>query len=442
MTEATWRNWGRTVESTPTESVFPTTTAEIARIVQRAADSGTSLKTVGAGHSFSACAATEGIQLSLDNLAGVKAVTPVYGPDGEPAGADVTLWAGTRLRDAGPLLWELGLAQENLGDIDEQSIAGSISTGTHGTGAGFGSIHTTVTALQIVTGTGDILDCDAQRNPELFAAARVSLGALGVLSCVTVRCVPAFALESTERPSTLDEVTGDLEGFLRDGDHVEFFWFPHTDLIEVKQNTRIPASSELRPKSAFALKRGELLTNNAFGMLCRTVARRPGLTKHANAISGRLMGKSTYSDRSYKVFSSTRNVRFREIEYGVPIADAAEVLAELRSFFDAAEFPTPFPIEVRAVRADDAPLSSAHGRDSVYFSVHQYVGMDAEPIFDHVESVFRAAGGRPHWGKMHSLTADELSRLYPRYDDFVAVRDSVDPERVFRNEYTEKVLPA
>ena len=442
MTEATWRNWGRTVESTPIESKSPTTTAEIARIVQRAADSGTSLKTVGAGHSFSPCAATDGIQLSLDNLAGVKAVAPVYGPDGSPAGADVTLWAGTRLRDAGPLLWELGLAQENLGDIDEQSIAGSISTGTHGTGAEFGSIHTTVTALQIVTGTGEILDCDAQHNPELFAAARVSLGALGVLSCVTVRCVPAFALESIERPSTLDEVTGDLEGFLRDGDHVEFFWFPHTDLIEVKQNTRIPASSELRPKSTFARKRSDFMTNNAFDLLCRTVARRPGLTKHVNAISGRLMGTSEYSDRSYRVFSSTRNVRFREIEYGVPIADAAEVLAELRRFFDAAEFPTPFPIEVRSVRGDDATLSSAYGRDSVYFSVHQYVGMDAEPIFDHVESIFRAASGRPHWGKMHSLTADDLASLYPRFDEFVAVRDAVDPHRVFRNAYTEKVLPA
>ena len=442
MTEATWRNWGRTAESTPTESAYPTTTAEVARIVQRAAESGTTLKSVGAGHSFSPCAVTDGIQLSLDNLTGVKAVTPVYGPTGEAAGADVTLWAGTRLRDAGPLLWELGLAQENLGDIDAQSIAGSISTGTHGTGAGFGSIHTTVTGLQIVTGTGEILDCDAQQNPELFAAARVSLGALGVLSCVTVRCVPAFALEASERPSTLDEVTGDLEAFLRDGDHVEFFWFPHTDLIEVKRNTRIPAGSELRPKSAFARTRSDLLTNNAFELLCRTVARRPGLTRHANAISGRLMGKTSYSDRSYKVFSSARNVRFREIEYGVPIGDAEEVLAELRAFFDAAEFPTPFPVEVRAVRGDDATLSSAHGRDTVYFSVHQYVGMDAEPIFDRVETIFRAAGGRPHWGKMHSLGADELSQLYPRFDDFVAVRDAVDPQRVFRNAYTEKVLPA
>ena len=442
MNDASWRNWGRTVETHPTESLFPTTTAEIARIVARAAEAGTTLKTVGAGHSFSPAAATDGIQLSLDNLTGVKAVTPVYGTDGEPAGADVTLWAGTRLRDVGPLLWDLGLAQENLGDIDVQTIAGAISTGTHGTGADFGSIHTTVKALQIVTGTGEILDCDAGQNPDLFHAARLSLGALGVLATVTVRCVPAFAIESVERPGRLDEVSSDLKAFLRSDDHVEFFWFPHTDLIAVKKNTRIPADSDLKPKSAFTRKRDDFLTNDAFEVLCKTVTRRPGMTKRLNALSGRLMGNASYSDRSYKVFSTTRNVRFRELEYGVPFSEAEAVLAELRAYFDPAEHPTPFPIEVRAVRGDDAPLSTANGRDSVYFSVHQYVGMDAEPIFDATESIFRAAGGRPHWGKMHSLGAADLAELYPRFDDFVAVRDEVDPQRVFRNVYTDQILPA
>lgn len=442
MNDASWRNWGRTVEAHPTESLFPTTTAEIARIVERAADAGTSLKTVGAGHSFSPCAATDGILLSLDNLVGVKAVTPVYGPGGEPAGADVTLWAGTRLRNAGPLLWELGLAQENLGDIDAQTIAGAISTGTHGTGAGFGSIHTTVTGLQIVTGTGEILDCDAQQNSEIFHAARVGLGALGVLASVTVRCVPAFALRSVERPGTVDEVSSDLEAFLRSDDHVEFFWFPHTDLIAKKTITRIPADAPLSPKSSFARKRDNFLTNYAFELLCKAVTRRPGLTRHVNSLSGRLMGNASYSDRSYSVFSTNRDVRFRELEYGVPFADAEEVFAELRAAFEPADHPTPFPIEVRAVRGDDVPLSTASGRDSVYFSVHQYIGMDAEPIFDVVEPIFRAAGGRPHWGKMHSLGAADLAELYPRFDEFVAVRDAVDPERVFRNGYTDTILPA
>lgn len=441
MTTPAWQNWGRTVESHPLEFVRPTTPSEIARIVERSAESAVTVKCVGAGHSFTAAAATDGVLVSLDDLAGVESVVPLYDAEGRAEGATVTVWAGTRLVDLGPLLWDLGLAQENLGDIDVQTVAGAISTGTHGTGLGFGGLATTVVGLQLVTGSGEILECDADHHPEFFEAARLGIGAVGILSKVTLRCVPAFGLRAEERPARLDEPLEDLPGFLRSADHAEFFWFPHTDLVEIKKNTRIPVEEEFAPRSRASRRINDALSNNAFELVCRAVARKPAIAPRVNRVTGKLMGSASYSDRSYRVYASPRSVRFRETESAVPLDDAADVLRELRRAIDAGGVHTPFPIEVRGTAADDLWLSTAHGRESVYISVHQYEGIPDDGFFARVEDVFRAAGGRPHWGKMHSRTAAELAELYPRYADFVAARDASDPRRVFRNAYTEQVLP-
>ena len=442
MTTSTWTNWAQNVTAHPTDRSFPTTATEIAQLVQQAAEQNSTIKCVGAGHSFTPAAATDGTLVSLDNFGGVESVRPLYDAHGNPAGAEVTVFAGSRLHQISPVLWDLGLAQENLGDFNEQSVAGAISTGTHGTGAAFGGIPTTVTALQIITGTGEIIDCDATHNPELFEAARLGFGALGIISKVTVRCVPAFALHAKDTPSTLDEPLEDLDAFFRSDDHVEFFWFPHTDSIFVRENTRMPGDSELSPKSALQEKIGEDFVNNdVFGAACSVVRKRPQLARHLNRLSAKLMSRNNFTDRSYKIFASTRKVRFLEMEYAIPAAAAAGVLTELRTYLDRAECPTPFPIEVRCARADDVMMSTAHGRDVVYIAVHQYVGMEYKPYFDYAEALFRAAGGRPHWGKMHTLGAEELREIHPNYGAFVDLRDQYDPQRVFANTYLRQVLP-
>lgn len=442
MTTPTWQNWAGNVHASPAARRSPTTVAGIAGAVREAVDRGLPVKCVGAAHSFTPAAATDGLLISLDDLSGIESLVPTRDASGRATGADVTVWAGTRLHRLGPLLWELGLAQHNLGDFDQQSLAGAISTGTHGTGAAFGGLPTSVVGLQLVTADGAVLNCSREENPEVFEAARLGIGALGVVSKMTVHCPPAFAVSAEEYPWRLSAALEDLEGLFTSADHVEFFWFPHTDRIQVKRNTRIPADSELHPVGRL---RGriddELVANDAFAALCRTCARRPALTPRINRFSARALSARRFSDRSYTVFASSRRVRFREMEYAVPVEAAAPILAELRRFLDTSGVVTPFPVEVRIAEADDVWLSTAYGRRVAYIAVHQFHAMDHTEYFRHAEQVFLAAGGRPHWGKMHTRTAADLAEAVPRFADFVAVRDRLDPTGVFANPYTEQVLP-
>lgn len=439
---APWTNWAGNVLATPARRAAPTTVAEVVETVRSAAESGMRVKCVGAGHSFTAAAATDGVLMSLDDLTGIESIVPTRGADGRIAGADVTVWAGTRLHALGPLLWELGLAQPNLGDFAEQSLAGAISTGTHGTGCGAPGLPATVVGLQLVTADGTVLSCSVGSHPEVFEAARLGIGALGIITKVTIRCVPAFALQAVEGPWTLTAALADLEGFARSADHAEFYWFPHTDAINVKRNTRLPGDTELRPVGRLhEIVNDEFLSNEAFDALCRAATRRPALTPRLNRFSSRALSARTFTDRSYRVFASPRRVRFREMEYAVPIAAASQVLRDLRNTIDRSAIVTPFPMEVRFAAADDVWMSTAYGREVCYIAVHQYHRMDHTELFRHAEEIFLAADGRPHWGKMHTRTAADLASTIERFDDFVAVRDELDPERVFGNAYTERVLP-
>lgn len=437
-----WQNWAGNVLSSPSARPHPTTVAEVVDIVTGAAEGGDPVKCVGAGHSFSPAAATDGVLISLDDLTGIESITPTRGDDGEVNGADVTVWAGTRLHRLGPLLWDLGLAQPNLGDFAEQSLAGAVSTGTHGTGVAFPGLPDTVVGLQLVLADGTALTCSRTHRPEVFEAARLGIGALGIITKMTIHCVPAFTLHADEYPWSLSAALADLEGFAASADHAEFYWFPHTDALNAKRNTRLPGDAELAPVSRMReLVSDEFLANEAYDVLCRTAARRPSLTPHLNRISSRALTGRTFTDRGYRVFASPRRVRFREMEYAVPVAAAAGVLRDLRDAIVRSGIVTPFPVEVRFAAADDVWLSTAYGRDVCYIAVHQYARMDHTEYFRFAEEIFLAAGGRPHWGKMHTRTADDLTAMVPRFDDFVAVRDRLDPTRVFGNPYTERVLP-
>ncbi|SNS86805.1 L-gulonolactone oxidase [Rhodococcoides kyotonense] len=414
----------------------PGTVDELRRTVLRAAETGLRVKCVGAGHSFTSIAVTDGIHVNLDRMTGIESVAPL--PDG---GASVTVLAGTRLRELSPLLWDLGLAMTNLGDIDEQSIAGAISTGTHGTGARFGGISTQVTALELVTADGRVVECSRETDPELFDAARVGLGALGIITTVTLRCEPAFVLHAVEAPATLTGTLSSLQDVVDQVDHFEFYWFPHTDRVLTKTNARLSAGSPLAPLGKVrAYVDDELLSNRAFEVVNRAVTRFPSAIPRVNAFSARALSAREFTDRSYRVFASSRTVRFREMEYAVPAESIAYVLREVDRWLQTSGFAVAFPVEVRFAAADDIWLSTAHGRDSAYIAVHQYHRRDHREYFDAVEKIARSVGGRPHWGKLHSLVACDFAEMYPRFADFVAVRDKLDPGRVFGNEYVAATL--
>jgi L-gulonolactone oxidase len=431
----TWTNWAETTTAHLAGIAQPSTVDELRAAVAGAARDGMRVKPIGAGHSFTAIGQTSGIQIRMSNLAGVLRADV-------PSGL-VTVLAGTRLHELNETLWHLGLSMTNLGDIDVQTVSGAIATGTHGTGARFGGIATQVRGLQIVTADGTLLECSADENAELLAAARVGLGALGVIATVTLQCEPAFALAASESPATLDEVLDGLEENVDGNDHFEFFWFPHTRRVLTKRNNRVLPGTRLEPIGRLRHKiDDEFLSNTVFDAINKVTSRRPSLIPHANAFAARALSARDYIDRSYRVFASPRTVKFREMEYAVPRAAVPQVLAEIEAYLARSGEQTGFPVEVRFAAADDIPLSTAYGRESGYIAVHEYIRRDYERYFHAVEAIARDVGGRPHWGKLHWRDAESLREAYPRFDDFVALRDKLDPDRVFGNEYLAKVLGA
>jgi FAD-linked oxidoreductase len=428
----TWTNWAGTVTSDVTVA-SPAGVGELAAMVAAAAERGQRVKPIGAGHSFTDIGATDGLQLRLDRLAGIVKADRTTGL--------VTILAGTRLHALNETLWQLGLSMTNLGDIDVQTISGAISTGTHGTGTKLGGIATQIRALELVLADGSRLSCSADEHPEIFAAARVGLGALGVIATVTLQCEPAFALAAAEAPSTLDAVLDELDDNLIGNDHFEFYWFPHTRRVLTKRNNRVLPGTELRPLGRVRhWVDDELLSNRVFDGVNRLTTRRPGLIPRTNAVAARLLSARDFIDRSHRVFASVRTVRFREMEYAVPRAAVPEVLAAIEAHLATSGELIGFPVEVRFAAADDIWLSTAYGRESGYIAVHQYHRREHEPYFRAVEAIAREVGGRPHWGKLHFRDADSLRPAYDHFDDFVALRDKLDPQRTFGNDYLARVL--
>ncbi|SCE64993.1 L-gulonolactone oxidase [Micromonospora viridifaciens] len=430
-TPAAWSNWAGNQRSIAARVARPRTVDEVVEAVQAAADAGRTIRAVGSGHSFAGAALTDGYRLDLADLA--------TGVTVDTARRLVTVPAGMTLHALNDLLAAHGLALPNLGDIDAQTVAGALSTGTHGTGGKLGCLSTFVTGLTLVTGTGEVLHCSADAHRDVFAAARVGLGAVGVLVEVTLRCVDAFVLRAHERPAPLDSVLADLPGLVEQHDHVEFYWFPYTARVQVKTNDRVPDDDRPLPRWRGWLD-DDFLANTAFGGACWLGRAVPALAPGISAVSARALTERTYTGRSDRVFCTPRRVRFVEMEYALPRAAMPEALAALRRIVDRLPFKVLFPVEVRFTAADDIWLSHGYGRDSAYLAIHQYVGMPFEPYFRAFEEVATELGGRPHWGKLHYRDAASLRPAYPRFADFLAVRDRLDPNRLFSNPYLTHTL--
>jgi len=437
METMTWQNWAGTASADPVRRAWPRSTEEIANAITAAATDGLTVRALGSGHSFTPAAATSGVALDLSGWAGVIAADLDSGL--------ITVRSGTTIRDLNAVLDTLGLAMANLGDIDAQTLSGAISTGTHGTGAGLGGIATQVTGLELVLGDGSVVSCSAKERPDLFSAACVSVGALGVLSTVTLQCVPAFTLAADERPMPLGEVLDKFGEFAAGNDHFEFYWFPYGKNALVKRNNRISrgAGAPTDPPPMPGWRRFleyEVMENAAFGALCRTGRAMPSTIKPLNRFAAATLSKRIYSAPSHEVFVTPRRVRFVESEYAVPRESLLDVLAELRAGVARLAHPVMFPVEVRVAAADDIWLSTAHGRDSAYVAIHQYVGLPYAGYFKLFESIATSVGGRPHWGKMHTRDAAYLGQVYPRFADFLRVRDETDPGRRFANPYLTQVF--
>jgi len=429
---ATVANWARNQRWVVAERAMPRGTDEVAAIVRRAASDGVRVKAIGAGHSFTAAAVTDGIQVSLDRMDRVLGI--------DHGTHQMTVQAGIRLHRLNDELAAAGMAMPNLGDIDRQSIAGAIATATHGTGLALGNLATAVVGMELVTGAGDVRRLDAATDPDLLRVARVALGALGIVTEVTLQCVPAFDLHARETIEPLDDV---LDGLLEHAaavDHFELYWMPGGGRrCQVKRNIR--TDEPRRPQSRLGYVRDKWLGENVgFGLVCRVGRRFPRATPTVARLVTSAAGERDLVDRSDRVFCSPRRVRFVEMEYGLPVEHLAEAVRRLRD--ETRRLPTPilFPIEVRISAADDIALSTGFGRTSGWIAVHQYHGAPYEEYFGLVERIMDDYAGRPHWGKLHTQRASTLAPRYPQWDEFQVVRDKLDPDRTFANPYLDRVL--
>jgi FAD-linked oxidoreductase len=438
MSGSRWSNWSGGQTAAPERIEQPSTEADLVSLIERAAEQGLRVKAVGAGHSFTPVAVTDGILVNLDNLSGVVNV--------DRDAMEVTFLAGTRLRDVPALLRPHGLALANQGDVDPQSLAGAVSTGTHGTGIALTGFAGMVRALRYVTADGSVNDVGP--GDPLFDYGRISVGSLGVVTRITMAVVDTFILSAVEKAEPLEPVYREFPARARAVDHLEYYWFPGTEVAHVKTNTRLPVSALDDPGTVLpgpvprwkSFIDDELVSNVAYEAMCRLMHHVPSTTGALNRLSAATLAQREYSDTAHNVFVSPRRVRFNEMEYAVPLDDADDVLAEVHRVIDSSGLPVSFPIEVRCAAADDVPLSTAKGRESCYIAVHRYRRDDYRELFAVVEPVLVAAAGRPHWGKLHTLDHSGLAAVHPDLEAVGSLRAEVDPQGMFRNPMVDRIF--
>lgn len=406
ITPEQWSNWSGSVTSKPRTIAMPATETELIGIIQQANRDKQTIRVVGTGHSFVPLCATDDLLISLDDMQGLITASSTK--------ETATFWAGTKLHAIGDPLWAEGLALVNMGDIDRQSLGGAIGTGTHGTGPTLGNFSTQVVGLRLITATGEIVDCSSTTEPAIFAAAQLSLGALGIITRVRLRCLPAYRLHERTWAVPFEECMAALDQQIAATRHFEFFWMPSEDLCAMKALHPVDKGVD-------------------------SVAETPSPTPTTPSALSRYIGEERI-DRSYRIFPSERNRKFNEIEFAIPAKHGPDCLCEVRQLMQTRYPDVTWPIEYRTLAADDIPLSPAHGHATVTISVHQAAELPYQPFFTDVEAIFRNYQGRPHWGKIHTHEARGLELLYPRWDEFQQVRDALDPAGRMLNSHLRGVL--
>jgi FAD-linked oxidoreductase len=428
---ASWKNWAGDQHCAPSQIARPTSEDELAQAVAQARARGLQVRAAGSGHSFTDIACTEGL---LVDTSGMQRVI-----DADSESGLVTVQAGIKLHALGPQNARHGLGLENQGDIDVQALAGALATATHGTGVRFGNLSTRVVGMRLVTASGEVVELTRESDPEALLAARVSLGALGIASQVTVECVPLYTLERHDKPLPLLDVLDHLDEHVDGNDHFEFFLWPYTRTAMTRSTTRSHAAPIPTPQWKRAIQE-RLIENRLLELICRVGRRFPSRVPRLNRLIASAMSEARVQDHAYRVYATRRDVRFTETEYAIPRQHAREALERALALIERRGLPILFPFEVRFAAGDDAFLSTAHERETCYIAAHQYTGMEFESFFRGFEEIMDSYGGRPHWGKRHYQTAATLRERYPQWDRFRAVRARLDPDGVFANDYTRRVL--
>lgn len=418
-----WRNWSGSQQCLPEQRVAPASLAELQELL--ASGSGV-VRPVGAGHSFSALVPTDGTLVSLSRLAGVTAV--------DAGSLQATIGGGSRLGDIGQPLQDAGQALLNMPDIDEQTLAGCIATATHGTGSGLGCMSSFVTGLQLVDARGQVLECDADNNPELFQAARVSLGSLGLITQVRMQNRAPYRLRRETVWMELEDILDNAEAMADKHRNFEFYYVPFsgwgfTDSHDITDEAIGSTDKEDPNEGVMSLKSVRDWMESV-----------PALRRFALATYASLLDKEVTVGNSWSNYANERNVRFNEMEYHLPRESGLQALREVINTLESSHHQVFFPLEVRFVKADDIWLSPFYGRDSISIAVHRYFEEDYQPYFNALEPIFRKYGGRPHWGKLNTLTARDFRELYPHWDDFAEIRRQMDPGGRFLNPYLSRLF--
>ncbi|MBL0913151.1 MAG: FAD-binding protein [Bacteroidia bacterium] len=423
------KNWAENIHWNPSETAYPETEEQVADLVMRARKNGKHIRAIGSGHSFTALCATDQLSLSLDRMQQTS-----------PAPEENRAWAqgGTKLKKLGADLFAMGLSQENLGDINVQSISGATATGTHGTGISFGNISTQIEEITFVNGKGEIITCNAA-DEALFNSIRISLGSMGIITRIKLRCVPAYNLHLEKKKERLGDVLNKLETYIHENRNFEFYWLPYTPYTQTKYSNAVTTAATHTPGWK-AWVDEVLLENHVFGLFCGVAKTFPSTAPAVSRLTAAFIGKETKVKEAHNVFATQRLVKFTEMEYNVPLAQYKDVMKELTARFGREKYPINFPIENRFVKEDEMYLSPAHKRNSAYIACHAYKGVDNTRYFRDMEAIFQAHGGRPHWGKMHTCTSAYLRNAYPQWDAFHTQRAAQDPDGVFLSPYLRKIF--
>ncbi|TVR76451.1 MAG: FAD-binding protein [Chitinophagaceae bacterium] len=425
-----WRNWSGLHHATPENIFFPETEEQLTAFIQKAAEEHKFIRTVGSAHSFTPLVKSNSLLVSLDKMQGLI--------DYDIESLNARLWAGTKLYQAGEILFEKGMAMENMGDIDRQSLAGIISTGTHGTGVDYGTISTQVEELTFINGLGEKITCSLVENPEIFRAAAVSLGVLGVITRIKFKLVPSYKLTYSQSKESLSSVLTKLENYNSSNRNFEFYFFPHTGKVQ----TKFINETNLKPqKRSFSRYLNDVILENlAFKGLSEYVRIFPKKAPQISNLCINLVSELQKVNYSHKIFAVPRWVKFQEMEYNIPSENFQEAIQEVDEVIRKEKIQTHFPIECRFVKKDNLMLSPATGRDSAYIAVHQYKGMEYESYFRKMEEIFLKYNGRPHWGKLHFLEEKDFSTLYPEWDTFKSIREKMDPNGLFLSPYMTSIF--
>jgi FAD-linked oxidoreductase len=420
-----WKNWSGTQTCLPLVKATPKGLDELASVIK--ASTGT-VRAVGSGHSYSPLVPTDGTLLSLRRFNGLIEHDTVNGT--------VKMGAGTKLSQLGPMLEDLGQAMANMPDIDDQTMAGAFSTGTHGTGLALPALHDAVEGLTMVTASGEVLECSRSHNAEVFDAARVSLGALGIITDYTLKNPASYRVERKTWIEKLDSLLERGEQIARDNRNFEFLYIPFSDHsycfttnVTDKPITGRPVDDEVDSVEQMKMARDILSFNTTIRRMTSNI-----ILKHVDV-------PPTYVDLPWKTLASDRVTPLFEMEYQLPLESGPKAMREIVDYIESNHPELFMPLEYRYVDADNAWMSAFYGRKSVSISVHRYrEGDDPWKVFSTVRDICRKYEGRPHWGKIHDYTYQDLKPIYPKIDEFKKVRRALDPEGRFLNNHLKELL--